>query len=450
MLELPQIYLQAFIIIILINAYFQPKNINFTLLKNLTMNTIKIKNVGPIKDICLDLNKVNIIMGPQSSGKSTIAKIVSYCQWVEKRYILDGEFKYSFEDQFIEFHRTSKAYFSDDSIIEYNSDSIFLSYSGISNDQILEKKDNSKFINSKNIYIPAERNFVSTIENLGKYKRKNDNIMNFLYDWYEVKKKYTSDNKYSILNLGISYYHEQEHDSDLLVLSENQKELNLSNASSGLQSVLPMLLIVDYLTNGLYTEKTTESVDEKEEFEKMVKIFVKDFFDKMENDEKRKAFEEKIQNDKMPFKVDELIDTITERMEKMKYNYSSIIIEEPEQNLYPKTQRDLIYYIFSLINNSKRDHRLLLTTHSPFVLYAINNCMLGGFIKDKLSEEDTFSYGSRKSWIDPQLVSVWEIEEGKGTLRNIKDVKTGTINDNYFNSIMNEVMSEYYEMLTHI
>ena len=66
-----------------------------------------IKNIGPIKNVELELNKVNIIMGPQSSGKSTIAKIVSYCQWVEKRYILDGTFDYSFIERFMNFHRIS-------------------------------------------------------------------------------------------------------------------------------------------------------------------------------------------------------------------------------------------------------------------------------------------------------------------------------------------------------
>ena len=38
-----------------------------------------IKNIGPINEVEFDLNKINIFMGPQSSGKSTIAKIVSYC-----------------------------------------------------------------------------------------------------------------------------------------------------------------------------------------------------------------------------------------------------------------------------------------------------------------------------------------------------------------------------------
>lgn len=43
------------------------------------MTTIEIRNVGPIKEVSeITLNSVNVFMGPQSSGKSTIAKIISY------------------------------------------------------------------------------------------------------------------------------------------------------------------------------------------------------------------------------------------------------------------------------------------------------------------------------------------------------------------------------------
>ena len=41
------------------------------------MNTLTIKNFGPIKDISLNLKKVNLLIGTQGSGKSTIAKILS-------------------------------------------------------------------------------------------------------------------------------------------------------------------------------------------------------------------------------------------------------------------------------------------------------------------------------------------------------------------------------------
>ena len=52
------------------------------------MAHIIIKNIGPIKEVELDLNKINVFMGPQSSGKSTIAKIISFCLWIEKNVCL--------------------------------------------------------------------------------------------------------------------------------------------------------------------------------------------------------------------------------------------------------------------------------------------------------------------------------------------------------------------------
>ena len=34
-----------------------------------------VKNFGPIKEVDIDLKKINVFIGPQGSGKSTIAKI---------------------------------------------------------------------------------------------------------------------------------------------------------------------------------------------------------------------------------------------------------------------------------------------------------------------------------------------------------------------------------------
>lgn len=48
------------------------------------MSRLIIKNIGPIKDVDIKLNKVNVFIGQQSSGKSTIAKIISFCSWLEK------------------------------------------------------------------------------------------------------------------------------------------------------------------------------------------------------------------------------------------------------------------------------------------------------------------------------------------------------------------------------
>lgn len=79
--------------------------------------TIKIRNVGPIKDVEITLNKVNVFMGPQSCGKSTIAKIVSFCSWFEKNAILKGSSENEFYPNLVQFHNFEDNYFCETSYI---------------------------------------------------------------------------------------------------------------------------------------------------------------------------------------------------------------------------------------------------------------------------------------------------------------------------------------------
>jgi len=411
------------------------------------MTKITIKNIGALKDVSIDLNKVNVIIGPQSSGKSTIAKIVSYCQWAEKRFILDGKFEYEFSELFMNFHRIDKSYFNQDSLIEYKGDYVNISYKGIDKKFNIKKAEGShEFLNYKNIYIPAERNFVAVIPNLGRYKETNDNIMNFLYDWFEAKKKYTSKNKFSLLNLNASYHNENGDDIDKIVL-ENKKELLLNNASSGLQSVTPLLVLVDYLSKTIYNE-TTLSAKENE----LLKMTIKPLTELRERikvlldgtDVERLKEVGKISNE-----VDLIEKMNLETIHKqIYYHYTQFIIEEPEQNLFPITQRDLMYYLINVVLDKEHNHKLLITTHSPFILYALNNCMMGYNVKDKMPKDVQSDLKSNTSWIDPKLVSVWEIDSG--TLKSIKNPKTGTVDKHYFNNAMNEIMDEYYEMLDYL
>ena len=48
------------------------------------MAYLKIRNIGPVSSVALELRAVNVFMGPQGCGKSTIAKIISFCRWLEK------------------------------------------------------------------------------------------------------------------------------------------------------------------------------------------------------------------------------------------------------------------------------------------------------------------------------------------------------------------------------
>jgi len=380
------------------------------------MAQIKIKNVGPIKEAEFLLNKINVFMGPQSSGKSTIAKIISYCQWVEKRVLLDGEYKEKAEKQLLKYHHLHENYFEKNSFFEYESDFIKIRYGGKNlNESIeVEKSKILDYKKTKNIYIPAERNFVSVIPNLGKYNETNDNIMNLIYDWYDAKKEIGKQEPKPILNLGVDYYYQKNAENEDMLVLKNKKEIPLNTGSSGLQSIIPLVLILDYLTEKFYEIEIPLRQSEKDYLQE---LFGKDY---SEFDSRRKN-----------------------------YHSTNFIIEEPEQNLFPETQRDLIYYLLKKCSG-KRDHSLTITTHSPYVLYALNNCMLGDLVNSQIKgteREKEFldcSFLSKESWINSKSVSVWEIEDGK--LRQVQD-EDNIISKNYFDNIMTDLTDEYFEML---
>ncbi len=45
------------------------------------MRRIVVRNFGPIEQAEVELKRVNIIIGPQSAGKSCLLKVACYCTW---------------------------------------------------------------------------------------------------------------------------------------------------------------------------------------------------------------------------------------------------------------------------------------------------------------------------------------------------------------------------------
>ena len=418
------------------------------------MGKLIIENVGPIKKVEFDLNKINVFMGPQSSGKSTIAKIISFCSWLDKRFSKEGlsnkEPKSDYIQELKRYHRLTNGYFNGDSKIYFLGEFIELNYNNcqpmLLTDNVFgfdhwasDKKkyrceigtrDSLPTNNSKVVYIPAERNFVSAIYNLQEYLRDRDNIQDFVNAWYEVKRKYSLNNKLNILDLGAEYYSEGEV-SDRLYLKQGG-DIPLQIASSGLQAVVPLITMFDYVTKGLYKEMRPMSPKDHEELKGKINELLEE-----------RGKDRNLDNS--------LLLDITNIFRLRSYHYSQIIIEEPEQNLFPSTQRDLIYYFLNILNSVNQDHRLTFTTHSPYILYALNNCMMGYLVNHQLQGDEQTDYlknnfPSANSWINPESVSVWEIENGK--IRTIQD-KDHIISENYFDLKMTELVDEYYLMLNY-
>lgn len=440
------------------------------------MTHILIKNVGPIKNVEFDLNKINVFMGPQSSGKSTIAKIISYCSWYEKNYILESKPLKDFYGELLEFHNLEDSYFSDDSYIEYQSKNCHIVFNG------RDKKDikrtatvgsDNLFKNEKIEYIPAERNVVA-IAGIGEYNKTNNIILGFLYEWYEAKREKKKESPYvlPLKTLGnISYYYTQEDDADHLIL-EDGKEIKLQHSSSGLISITPLLLVYAYVLNGVFLKKRNKTPLERVNLKPKLDSYdegLKERLEKMMNDleenrsrlnKAKKIFKElgDSMDDSVTKDVRSELDEIEKAMDKLQnefiiemgvdtnYNYSKVIIEEPELNLFPKTQQELVYYMLSVLNSDERDHQLVLTTHSPYILFALNNCMMGGLVKDNIPEKERLSFVSQTAWIDPKKVSIYEIHDG--SLQTIQD-EDGIIEDNYLNKAYKENSAEYLSLLNY-
>lgn len=430
------------------------------------MTHIIIKNIGPIKEVELDLNKINVFMGPQCSGKSTIAKIISYCSWYEKNTILGTKPNINFYKDLLEFHNFEDNYFFDDSLIEYKSDNCHIVYAGKKDASVSVKTNvgpKSIFRNEKIEYIPAERNIVS-IPGIGQYTESKNNILNFLYDWFRAKRNKKEDNKFELplnsLN-GLSYYYIHEEDADKIVL-EDGTDIKLQHASSGLMSVTPLLMVFNYVIREIYTENRTKSAFETINIESKVEsLKIPNKEDLRDLISKVRVWNENIEelsigkiSPELRTKLNNMKNEMNDSQKKLvhslgfdsDYNYTKLIIEEPELNLFPEAQRDLMYYMLESLVIDKRKHQLVLTTHSPYILFALNNCMMGGLVKGNIPTKEKKDFASYKSWIDPKKVSIYEIHDGK--LKNIQD-EDGIIEDNYLNQAYKENSSEYMSLLNY-
>ena len=407
------------------------------------MARLIIRNIGPIKNVDIELNKVNVFIGEQSSGKSTIAKIISFCSWLEKTVNKDNVFFGQGKEAFrrLQAYHHIQSYFREDSVICYLGENLVYAYNWPAEEQIpypgwdfLDSEHfsvkevflfpASKVVNPKVIYIPAERNFVSVVPNLQKYAENDDNLMDFLLSWQEARKKYPTSHKLALLNLGMDFY-SQDGVSNMVSLPQGGV-VALEAASSGLQSIVPLLTLIDWLSNGIYQENKPYSFEEIEKIRHLLDEVGKDL-SLSDNDSLKER----------------LAGIVSGKI----YTHTQFVIEEPEQNLFPTTQRDLVYYLLKAINHGRK-HRLVVTTHSPYILHAFNNSMILGQVQTELPEEIKKELDCKDAAILPEFVSVWQISDG--SLVDIKDGRTKTIGKHYFNDVMNDMLDDYYLMLPYI
>lgn len=339
------------------------------------MKHLIIENVGPIKYANLYFNKYNVIIGPQSSGKSCVIKIASFCTWVEKRIqLLQSVEEFNndnFIDNLVNFHKLF-GYLKPESKITYETHYLRFSYFHETKElKFYWGKIHYEYKRPKVSYIPAERNLVSVIPNWMDLTMKRNNIVSFLSDW-DVARKSVKD--LDILNLGVKYHYDFIHNTDEVFFAQD-KRLELTNTSSGLQSLIPLLIHLKYLTEDIYNDEKSEKIKDQHALSVLPLILNEKLGSRMSSHYNKK-FSTPRSTDS-PLKV-EIIGQhpfvfpdikVADRIKRVYDNLintkrSDVFIEEPEENLFPPTQKQLIEWI---LDNSKNS-TFTIATHSPYIL----------------------------------------------------------------------------------
>jgi predicted ATPase len=310
------------------------------------MESIEIQNFGPINDAKVVIKDLNIFIGTTSSGKSTVAKLISIFKGTALRGAINFDrFTKLLADFNIDFR------ISNLTKIRYEHNAFFFEVKGKTIQTNYPVDSMADAYNS--IYVPAERIFFSTIsQSIFSLMSSNVSLPKWIIDFgAKFEQARNSIKKFSIDFLDVAY--EYDDSTDYIKLAGNVK-IKLSQASSGLQSVIPLILVVQY---------NTEPDKGKED------IFV---------------------------------------------------IEEPELNLYPSSQKDLIEYIISRINQS--NDKIIITTHSPYLLTSIDNLIQANNVAGSDTNiellEKVKNLIPYSCWIDFNRVSCYYFNDGgcKSTL----------------------------------
>ena len=114
------------------------------------------------------------------------------------------------------------------------------------------------------------------------------------------------------------------------------------------------------------------------------------------------------------------------------------MIEEPELNLFPSTQYELTKYLNSRC--LKVGDRILLTTHSPYILTSLNNLMYAYTVGQKHKKEVS-KIIEEKYWVNPKDVSAYQLLND-GTAKNII-ADDGLIMAENIDAVSREINEEY-------
>ncbi len=404
------------------------------------MSQVRIQNFGPIRDSgWIEIKKVTVFLGNQGSGKSTIAKLISTFLWMEK-VLFRGDYtakrferKGVFRSQRLKYHRIENYQVSEPngkSVIEFCGDIYDISYSnGLLS--VSEKKDNhsTTYHLPQIVYIPAERNFISYVKSSKELKLSSDSFNGFIDDYNEAK---SSINGGIPLPINGSVLEYDKLNDRVRLKGLNYKPLSLAEAASGFQSVAPLFLVSYHFSKLIRSSSSGPANEMSAEETTRFKKQVEEIYGNTDlTEEQRKA-------------------AISALSKKFKKEAFVNIVEEPEQNLFPKSQADIFYALLGF--NAPGNNKLITTTHSPYIIGALSLAIKAAEVKAKIAGRADLQ--KRLSAVVPLDattnvgdVAIYQLDEKTGST-TLLSMQYGVPSDeNYLNKLIGGLDADYDRLL---
>ncbi len=407
------------------------------------MSKIKIRAFGPIKEGLteeeyLDIGKISLFLGNQATGKSSVAKLISTCTWVEKS-LFRGQLKVNELEKpghFVNKHcayQGIKNYFRSETEVEFIGAYFRIHYT---NGQLKAEavSDGADYQPPKIMYVPAERNFLSVVERPEKIQDLPSPIYTFLDEFERAKTVLEGSLELPVNDVAYEFRREGR---ESFIKGEGFR-LKLHEASSGIQSLLPLYLV----SRNLAYSVAIERVDSNSGAHRM----------SLEQTQQLKEEIDKILNN--PNLTEEVRSAALERLSMSYRNTCFVnIVEEIEQNLFPTSQRSLLNELLRF-NNLTSCNQLLLTTHSPYILNYLTIAIKGGQLLHKAYEMgDIDSIRAKiaaivpiESCIKPGEAIVYEFLED-GSIRRLPDFEGLPSDENYLNQFLFDTNQLFDELL---
>ncbi len=415
------------------------------------MERLIARNFGPVRGGLgengeyIEILPVTVFCGNQATGKSIVAKLYSSFVWLEKAFIR-GDFNtasFSTED-FLSICTNQRIgrYFRSNTYLEYRGEAYGFTYCEGMFSAEISSSDLSSYERPKIMYVPSERNLLTVLENADRINSLPSMLSVFLDEYNRAKKKMNG-YVYSLPVSGVNIKYDK--DSMETIVLTDMMPIPISDASSGIQSVTPLSLVTRYIADDM-------ALDLSQKVQRLSGMERETIIEDIRKTYSDTATATNLINTLSIFFNTGISKNMDERIENVLRHYFNSrfinIVEEPEQNLHPESQSLVLYELLDCLNRNK-GNKLVMTTHSPYILSYLILAAKAAELRDKgIRAEKLSKFVPEASFISGDRIAVYETRED-GSIKRLEPRYGLPSDDNELNLAMartNDIFSELLDM----